>query len=123
MLCDRSNVVVISDEAHRSQYGLKAGLKQIKDKETSEVTGAKYINQRLMRRTELQEKFPSHVVDEWMGHSTATVEKHYLQVIQDPGLAEAALLTGEIEYGGPINAHQGYHEKMGALKNPAKSRV
>ena len=42
-LCDRSNVVVISDEAHRSQYGLKARLKQIKDKETGEVTGAKYV--------------------------------------------------------------------------------
>ena len=39
LLCDRSNVVVISDEAHRSQYGLKARLKQIKDKETGEVTG------------------------------------------------------------------------------------
>ena len=43
LLCDRSNVVVISDEAHRSQYGLKARLKQIKDKETGEVTGAKYV--------------------------------------------------------------------------------
>ncbi len=42
-LCDRSNVVVISDEAHRSQYGLKARLRQIRDKETGEVTGAKYV--------------------------------------------------------------------------------
>lgn len=42
-LCERSNVVVISDEAHRSQYGLKARLRQIKDKETGEVTGAKYV--------------------------------------------------------------------------------
>ncbi|MCR9117373.1 MAG: type I restriction endonuclease subunit R, partial [bacterium] len=43
MLCDRGNVVVISDEAHRSQYGLKAKLQQIKDKESGEVTGAKYV--------------------------------------------------------------------------------
>jgi len=43
LLCDRSNVVVISAEAHRSQYGLKARLKQIKDKDTGEVTGAKYV--------------------------------------------------------------------------------
>ena len=43
LLCDRTNVVVISDEAHRSQYGLKARLKQIKDKKTGEVTGAKYV--------------------------------------------------------------------------------
>jgi len=43
LLCDRSNVVVISDEAHRSQYGLKARLKKIKDKKTGEVTDAKYV--------------------------------------------------------------------------------
>ncbi|MDV6033166.1 MAG: type I restriction endonuclease subunit R [Phycisphaera sp. RhM] len=43
LLCNRSNVVVISDEAHRSQYGLKARLKQIKDKETGEVVDAKYV--------------------------------------------------------------------------------
>ncbi|HAW31782.1 MAG TPA: DEAD/DEAH box helicase, partial [Planctomycetaceae bacterium] len=42
-LCDRSNVVVISDEAHRSQYGMKARLKQIKDQETGEVIDAKYV--------------------------------------------------------------------------------
>ena len=35
--------LVVSEEAHRSQYGLKARLKQIKDKETGEVTGAKYV--------------------------------------------------------------------------------
>lgn len=42
-LCDRSNVVVISDEAHRSQYGLKAKLKKIKDKKTGEVISSKYV--------------------------------------------------------------------------------
>jgi type I restriction enzyme R subunit len=43
LLCNRSNVVVISDEAHRSQYGLTARLKKIRDKETGEVIGAKYV--------------------------------------------------------------------------------
>ena len=43
LLCNRSNVVVISDEAHRSQYGLTARLKKIRDRETSEVIGAKYV--------------------------------------------------------------------------------
>ena len=42
-LCSRSNVVVISDEAHRSQYGLKARLVKVKDKNTKEVTGAKFV--------------------------------------------------------------------------------
>ncbi len=43
LLCDRSNVVVISDEAHRSQYGLEAKLKKIIDKETGKVIGARYV--------------------------------------------------------------------------------
>jgi len=31
-LTDRRNVIVIADEAHRSQYGLKARVVQSKDK-------------------------------------------------------------------------------------------
>jgi len=42
-LCQRNNVVVISDEAHRSQYGLKARLVEVKDKETKEVIGSKFV--------------------------------------------------------------------------------
>lgn len=43
LLCDRNNVVVISDEAHRSQYGMKAKLKKIKDKKTGKVIDSKYV--------------------------------------------------------------------------------
>lgn len=42
-----------------------------------------FVNLRSSRRTELQEEFPSHVVDAWLGHSTAVAEKHYLQVTDD----------------------------------------
>ncbi|MCS6245238.1 MAG: type I restriction endonuclease subunit R [Opitutus sp.] len=43
VLCERSNVVVISDEAHRSQYGLKARLVNVRDKDTKLITGKKYV--------------------------------------------------------------------------------
>jgi type I restriction enzyme R subunit len=43
-LIQRSNVVVISDEAHRSQYGLKTRLVELKDKASGEVTGHKYVS-------------------------------------------------------------------------------
>jgi type I restriction enzyme R subunit len=36
MLSDRRNIVFIADEAHRSQYGLKARVVKTKDKETGE---------------------------------------------------------------------------------------
>lgn len=43
VLCARANVVVITDEAHRSQYGTKAKLVDVKDKKTKEVIGKKYV--------------------------------------------------------------------------------
>lgn len=43
-LTQRSNVVVISDEAHRSHYGLKTRLVAVKDKASGEVTGHKYVS-------------------------------------------------------------------------------
>ena len=35
-LTDRRNIVVIADEAHRTQYGFEASIKEVKDKETKE---------------------------------------------------------------------------------------
>lgn len=40
-------------------------------------------NLRASCRTDLQEQFPSHVIDARLGHSTKVAEKHYLQVTED----------------------------------------
>jgi len=57
-LSDRKNVVVIADEAHRTQYGFEAKLIDVKDKETKEVIGqriaygfAKYMRDALPNAT------------------------------------------------------------------------
>jgi type I restriction enzyme, R subunit len=57
-LSDRRNVVVIADEAHRTQYGFEAKLIDEKDKETKEVIGkriaygfAKYMRDALPNAT------------------------------------------------------------------------
>ena len=57
-LSDRKNVVVIADEAHRTQYGLDAKYLDVKDKETKEVIGkrisfgfAKYMRDALPNAT------------------------------------------------------------------------
>jgi integrase len=39
-----------------------------------------FVNLRASRRTELQEQFPSHVINVWLGQSTVIAERHYLQV-------------------------------------------
>ena len=58
LLSERRNVVVIADEAHRTQYGFEASLKDVKDKITKEVIGqriaygfAKYIRDALPNAT------------------------------------------------------------------------
>ena len=42
-----------------------------------------FVNLRSTRRTELQESFPDHVVNRWLGHSGKVAEKHYLQVTDE----------------------------------------
>lgn len=58
LLTDRSNVIVIADEAHRTQYGFEATLKDVLDRETREVIGkriaygfAKYMRDALPNAT------------------------------------------------------------------------
>ena len=57
-LSDRKNIVVIADEAHRTQYGFEAKTVDVKDKETKEVIGkriaygfAKYMRDALPNAT------------------------------------------------------------------------
>ncbi len=57
-LSDRDNIVVIADEAHRTQYGFEASVKDVRDKETNVKIGeriaygfAKYMRDALPRAT------------------------------------------------------------------------
>ena len=57
-LSDRTNIVVIADEAHRTQYGFEAEVRNVLDKETKEVIGqriaygfAKYLRDALPNAT------------------------------------------------------------------------
>ncbi len=57
-LSDRKNIVVIADEAHRTQYGFEAEVLDVRDKETKEVIGqriaygfAKYLRDALPNAT------------------------------------------------------------------------
>jgi integrase len=42
-----------------------------------------FHNLRASRRTELQDLYPDHVINKWLGHSGAVAEKHYLQVTDE----------------------------------------
>ena len=69
-----------------------------------------FQNLRASRRTELEEQFPNHVVNAWMGHSAKVAEKSYLQVTPDhwkAGASESAADQIGGPTGGPISANQG----------------
>jgi type I restriction enzyme R subunit len=58
LLSERSNIVVIADEAHRTQYGFEAKYVDVKDEKTKEVVGkrlaygfAKYMRDALPKAT------------------------------------------------------------------------
>jgi type I restriction enzyme R subunit len=58
LLSDRRNIIVIADEAHRTQYGFEASLKDVRDSITKEVIGkriayglAKYLRDALPNAT------------------------------------------------------------------------
>ena len=57
-LSERRNIIVIADEAHRTQYGFEAVMRDVKDKESKEVVGkriaygfAKYMRDALPNAT------------------------------------------------------------------------
>ena len=59
-----------------------------------------WVNLRASCRTDLEDRFPAHVCDAWLGHSTKVAKKHYLQVT--PEHWEAA-------HGAPQTAHGAAH--------------
>ena len=54
-------------------------------------------NLRATRETELAEKFPMHVVCEWIGHSQAVAAKHYLQTTNEHFELAATPPTGALQ--------------------------
>lgn len=39
-----------------------------------------WVNLRASCRTDVEEEFPTHVCNAWLGHSKAVADKHYLRV-------------------------------------------
>ena len=63
-----------------------------------------FVNLRSTRRTELQEVFPDHVVNKWLGHSGKVAEKHYLQVTEEHW---GKAIESRTPAGSPIATHSG----------------
>ena len=86
-----------------------------------------FVNLWASCRTDLEEVFPAHVVNSWLGQSTAMVNRHYLQVTDAHWEKAVAAGTNGIaaECGGPISVNQassgGISDDAENGKNPVKS--
>jgi len=83
-------------QRYRANANLGTQMKRIIEQAGCKAWPKLFVNLRASRRTELQQRFPSHVVDEWLGHSTAVAEKHYLMVTSDQWAAGATQATGDM---------------------------
>ena len=86
-----------------------------------------FQNLRATRRTELEECYPNHVVNAWMGHSAKVAAKSYLQVTPDHWTLGATQDTAKKDTtsiggvrGGVIHANPLGSRPIAALKNPVK---
>ncbi len=70
-------------QRYRQGYNPATTMKKIIERAGHEPWPKLFINCRSTRRTELQRQYPDHVINKWLGHSSAVAEQHYLQVTKD----------------------------------------
>ena len=76
-----------------------------------------FHNLRASRQTELEDKFPSHVVCAWLGNSRSVAEKHYLQVTEEH-FEKAALQNAQLSH--PKAGGRRDHAPRNIVKKPQR---
>jgi integrase len=84
-----------------------------------------FVNLRASCRTDLQERFPDHVINTWLGHSAKVAERHYLQTTENHwqraiGEESPSVINGG-NAGGNIGANQTESSETTNAKIPGKS--
>ncbi len=115
---DRSEYVI---NRHRgTNANLRTQLLRILDRAQVEPWERVFHNLRASRQTELEMKFPSHVVCDWLGNSEAVARDHYLQTIEGH-FAEATKATQKATHCPSIPAPTAPHAQQKTPGNPGLS--
>jgi len=85
---EKSEHVIISNR--RTEAAWRARLGKLLGRLGIPAWPRVFHNLRASRQTELESRFPSHVVCQWLGNSEAVAREHYLQTIDDDYRAAAA---------------------------------
>ena len=89
---------------YRDNQQLRTQFRRILDHASIKAWPKLFHNLRSSCRTELQERFPSHVIDNWLGHSTKVAEMHYLQVTDEHWSRAAGSSVTDVPAGAPTGA-------------------
>jgi integrase len=106
-------------ERYRGAENLRTQFGRIVERAGVAMWPKPFVNLRSTRRTELQEQFPDHVINDWLGHSSAVAAKHYLQTT-DAHWAAAVDVRSPI--GSPISNDSEPIRKNQETKKPRKNR-
>ena len=74
-----------------------------------------FHNLRASRQTELEARFPTHVVCAWIGNSEAVAKKHYLQV-RDEDFVKA--LHNPVQFGSVDGGNESYRVQPAQQETP-----
>tara|TARA_R110002049_G_scaffold2750_3_gene21832 strand:+ start:21858 stop:23072 length:1215 start_codon:yes stop_codon:yes gene_type:complete len=86
-----------------------------------------FVNLRASCRTDLEDRFPGHVLDTWLGHSAAIANRHYLQTTDahwERAVSETVDATTNVSgpAGGPVSAPQADSTSVSAKNKPRENR-
>ncbi len=99
---------------------LRTQLKRIVESAGLTIWEKPFVNLRASCRTDLEERFPSHVIDSWLGHSTKVAQKHYLQVTE-AHWERAVTEADSSNLGGVIGADLGQSTSPSEEPDPQES--
>ncbi|MEI8213632.1 MAG: phage integrase SAM-like domain-containing protein [Planctomycetota bacterium] len=80
-----------------------------------------FVNLRASARTDLQEIFPSHVCDSWLGHSTRIAERHYLQTTESHWEKAVSGGVGLDQNGGNAGGNIGANQEASSVDQDCKN--
>jgi len=99
-----------------TRSNLRTQLCRIIKRAGLEVWQRPWHNMRATRQTELAERYPLHVVCQWMGNSSAIAAKHYLQVTDEhfaTAIAQDAVPAGQGGWDGAVKHGKRVYMEIG----------
>ncbi len=82
-----------------------------------------FQNLRASRENELMQEYPAHVVLEWIGHTAAVAQKHYLKVTEDYFERASGKAAQNAAHSASVRRRQQPSQPTGSKENPVNTNT